>query len=161
MEFPDFISATILTIIGIMIAEFFIQYVKEKSSRNKIITSLFIEVSDNLDIVEGNIEIIDLNLRRGFEASPTPFKTVAYERYKRDIDPKLLQIIDINGEKHLSKAYYLMEDLNRWMTIKGYNPAGDFDLTFNRVKEELKEFMKVLKSKKYFKNLFKKYSINF
>lgn len=161
MDIPDFISATILTIIGVVLAELFIHYVKEKSSRNKIITSLFLEVVNNLDTVKENIEIIDLNLRKGFNASHTPFKTVAYVQYNRYTDPKLLRIIDVDGEKHLSQAYNLMEDLNRWMTVKGYGLAGDFDLFFESVEEELEEFIKVLKSKKYFKKFFKNYSINF
>ncbi len=159
MDIPDFIAATILTIIGIVLAELFIHYIKEKSSRDKIITSLFLEVTNNLDTVKENIEIIDLNVKKGFNASHIPFKTVAYAQYSRYIDPKLLRIIDIDGEKHLSKAYNFMEDLNRWMTIKGYGLVGDFDLMFESVSEELEKFMKVLQPKKYFKKLFKNYSI--
>jgi len=155
MDIPDFISATILTIIGVVLAELFIHYVKEKSSRNKIIVSLFLEIADNLDIAEANIERIDLNLRKGFDASHIPFKTSAYVRYNRYIDPKLLRIIDVDGEKHLSQAYNLIDELNRWMTIKGYGLAGDFDLIFDNVKEGLEKSMKVLQTNKYFKKLFK------
>jgi len=154
MIIPDFISAAILTIIGIVIAEFFIHYLKEKSSRDNIITSLFLEIADNLDIVKVDIEIIGLCTRDG-HVSFTPFKTSAYVRYNRYIDPKLLRIIDVDGERHLSLAYNWMEELNRWITVKGYVMAGDFDLMFDGVKEELEKFMKVLKSKKYFKKLFK------
>lgn len=109
MDIPDFIAATILTIIGIVLAELFIHYIKEKSSRDKIITSLFLEVTNNLDTVKENIEIIDLNVKKGFNASHIPFKTVAYAQYSRYIDPKLLRIIDIDGEKHLSKAIMLIK----------------------------------------------------
>lgn len=161
MEIPDFISATILTIIGIILAEIFIHYIKEKSFRDKIIASLFVEVSENFKISKGNIEIIDLNLRKGFNASFIPYKTVAHEKYNRYIDSKLLKIISIDGERHLSQAYSLMEDLNRWMMVKGYHPAGDFDLIFDSVKEELEEFIKVIKNKKHFKKFSKSYPINF
>lgn len=158
MNIPDFISATILTIIGVVLAGLFIHYVKEKSSRNKIITSLFLEVSNNLDTINRNIEIMNLLQSHGLEASHIPFKTVAYVQYNRYIDPKLLQIINVDGEKHLSQAYNLIDELNRWMTIKEYVLAGDFDLMFYRLEEELNELMNLLKSKKYFKKLFKNFN---
>jgi hypothetical protein len=158
MDIPDFISTAILMSIGIVLAELFIHYIKEKSSRNNIIISLFKEVLHNLDTVEKNIEIMGL-FARDKPVSFNPFKTVAYVRYNRYIDSKLLRIIDADCEGHLSLAYNQMEELNMWITVKGYVLAGDFDLMFEDVIEELEEFMKVLKSKKYFKKLFKNHSI--
>lgn len=137
MLIPDFIAAVILTIIGVIIAEYFLHHLREKTEREKIITSLQIEASDNLDTLKANIERKELGERGDY----IPFKVNAYHRYNLSLTPKLIKAIGVNAEKSLSAAYNFIEDFNRLHDLNSARLRRFEERYFHKIEENLRKFL--------------------
>ena len=137
MLIPDFIAAVILTIIGVIIAEYFLHHLREKTEREKIITSLQIEASDNLDTLKANIERKELGEREDY----IPFKVFAYHRYNMSLSPSLIKTIGVEAEKSLSVAYNFIEDFNRLHDLDSARLRKSEERYFHKIEENLRKFL--------------------
>ncbi len=156
MVIPEFISAVILTILGVIIAEFIIHYLKEKSLRDKILTSLLIEIDTNIDNAKFNRDLEEYNIKNGYDFSPIPFKLSSYHRIMHYMDSKLYKIIISDEEDNLINAYNTMEEFNMMITEKNFKIAGDIEPTLGNVVNVLEKFNDIRKIKSYKKKIINK-----
>ncbi len=142
MEFLDFIFGVVITISGVITVETIIEYYKDKKQRRKLITSLDLEISGNIDIANYNLK----NLEKKENTNHLLFGTDSYSLFKLSITPKIIQFIGDRSISLLYLGYMFCNEFNRRFSAIPKQLAGfDEKDCFEAIKHSFEQVSKNLK----------------
>ncbi|GAG27233.1 unnamed protein product, partial [marine sediment metagenome] len=87
MDVTEFAFGIILTIIGVVAAEYCIHYFKGKKVIHTLINSIGYEVCENLAILEDNLKKLQERKKEGY----IPFTTISYYNFKQSMSDELIK----------------------------------------------------------------------
>jgi hypothetical protein len=141
MELTEFFFGIIITIVGVIVVETFIQIYSKKQNQNRLIRSLYHEVASNIALIVANKGLQpESGIYRYFS-----FRNIAYHQFMLGfmIDEKTSKVL-INN---LFKAYALMDSHNRTLE-RGMQKGGKMgNVVYNDLEKYLEKVRIELESK--------------
>ena len=145
MELIEFFSGIILTIIGVVVAEYCIFYFKEKKAIDNIKTSIGYEVTENLRISMENFKKIRSRKTEGY----IPFETISYYTFKQSMSDKLIKNLGKEAvtSLFLGYGYCINFNDNRHISSREDKHTAKNELTecLKKIDANFKEFQRLEK----------------
>jgi hypothetical protein len=105
----DILIGVVLTIIGVVVVEFTVDFIRGKNEREKLLNSLNLEIINNASILNQNMDAYKIHKRDGYFL----FSTSSYQNLKMNLESYWFQQFGVERLNALMSAYTLSEEFNR------------------------------------------------